>query len=62
ENLFNHHVQNVQTRSGARIRFQRIDNQPGLKGRQTDYQMITFSSIKASVELKGIYQPDNNIQ
>ncbi|HEP1065543.1 hypothetical protein ACU62W_21140 [Klebsiella aerogenes] len=52
----------MQTRSGARIRFQRSDNQPGLKGRQTDYQMITFSSIKASVELKGIYQPDNNIQ
>lgn len=31
ENLFNHHVQNVQTHSGVRIRFRRIDNQSGLK-------------------------------
>jgi len=31
ENLFHHHEQNVQTPSGVRIRFRRIDNQPGLK-------------------------------
>jgi len=53
-------VQNVQTHSGVRIRFRRIDNQSGLKGRGADYQMITFSSIKASVELKGIYEANDN--
>jgi len=39
----------------VRIRFQRIDNQFSPKGGLTDYLMITFSSIGASVRVEGIW-------
>ncbi|BDH45997.1 hypothetical protein TUM12370_20410 [Salmonella enterica subsp. enterica serovar Choleraesuis] len=55
-------MQNEQTQRGVRIRFQRIDNQSGLKDREADYRMITFSSIKASGELNRIYVVNDNTE
>ncbi|KFC97917.1 hypothetical protein GLGR_0154 [Leminorella grimontii ATCC 33999 = DSM 5078] len=45
---------NVPTPAGVCVRFKRSDNQSGLKGRQTDYLMITFSSIKASMRVERV--------
>jgi hypothetical protein len=46
---------NEPTPAGACVRFKRSDNQSVLKGREADYLMKTFSSIKASVSDEKVF-------
>ena len=52
--------ENMPTLAGVCVRFKRSDNQSGPAGRETDYLIMTFSSIEASVSIEGIYQLNIN--